>query len=143
MSDGFFFTPQSQETNSPLFPNKSQPLIPCLRFPGFPVQWHRAWGALIPPPKLCRKALAHTWPAGNWDSPSSRVNGSWALGVEGHCSLQRWRRGFAAAGRALQPGNGELQRAKGQPEQVLPADSLNPATPGFIRERLPEQEPAG
>lgn len=44
---------------------------------------------------------------------------------------------------SLQPGKGELQRAKGRLEQVLPADSLNPGTRGFIRERLPEQEPAG
>lgn len=42
------------------------------------------------------------------------------------------------------PGGGcELQRAQGRPEQVLPADSLKPGTGGFIRELLPEQEPAG
>lgn len=115
-------------------------LSPCPWFPRFSGRWHRAWDALIPPPNLCRKGLGHTCPA-----PSSGA-GLWVLSMEGPSSLQKGRRGFAGTRKcspAWEGGGRGLQRTEGRPEQVLPADSLNPGTRGLIREGLPEQEPAG
>lgn len=130
--------PSHERQTHPSFQRKSEPL-PVVSQVFWAVAQGMGCSHLSTQPV---KGLGHTCPAG---SPSSGA-GLWVLSVEGPCSLQKGRRGFAGAKKcspAWEGGGRGLQRTKGRPEQVLPADSLNPGTRGLIREGLPEQEPAG